>query len=123
MPYEFYKTLHAISTVMVIMGLAGAAAVTVNGVARASNKFRLTLAITHGLGMLIALVAGFGLMARLGMMGQGWPLWISLKLSIWVILGGLIALIYRVPSTAKWVWWVVLALYGVAAYLARFKIA
>ena len=122
MSYEFYKILHSLSTMMVVMGLAGAAAVSVNGIAKKSNVFRKTLAITHGLGMFIALVAGFGLMARLQMVGQGFPVWIWVKLSIWVAMGGLIALIYRKPSSAKWVWWLILVLFGIAAYMARLKI-
>lgn len=121
MPYEFYKVLHAISTMMIVMGLAGAAAVSVNGIARASNKFRMVVAMTHGIGMLVAFVAGFGLMAKLGMMGQGWPLWIIAKLMIWLVMGLLIAVLLRKPSTAKWVWWAVLILYAVAATLARLK--
>lgn len=122
MSYEFYKILHSLSTMMVVMGLAGAAAVSVNGIAKKSNVFRKTLAITHGLGMFIALVAGFGLMARLQMVGQGFPVWIWVKLAIWVAMGGLIALIYRKPSSAKWVWWLILVLFGIAAYMARLKI-
>ncbi len=122
MSYEFYKILHSISTMMVVMGLAGAAAVSANGISKTSIKLRKTLAITHGIGLVLALVAGFGLMARLQMMGQGFPIWITLKLVIWLSMGGLIALIYRKPQTSKWVWWVILLMFSAAAVLARTKI-
>lgn len=43
--------------------------------------------------------------------------WILVKLVVWLILGGLIALINRLPGLAWLLWWVLIALGGVAAYM------
>jgi hypothetical protein len=49
--------------------------------------------ITHGLGLLLVLVAGFGMLAKLGI--HGVPTWAALKLIIWVALGAFAALAYK----------------------------
>lgn len=91
--YEVYKILHVTGFIMVFMGLAGVMAmklVTNEIPARARRLFMLV----HGLGMLVALVAGFGLAARLQMF-QNLPGWVYAKIAIWLVLGGGVALAKR----------------------------
>ena len=77
---------------------------------------------THGVGMLLILVAGFGLLAKkLGLVGQGWPLWIWLKLSIWLILGIGVAYVLRSPYLAKLNWFLLVAVVGLASYVVLYK--
>ena len=120
MSYGFYKVLHLISIMGIFLSLG---ALTLHVMAGGARKFpqRKWILITHGLGVAIALVAGFGLMARLGMMGQGFPLWIWGKLAIWLFFGLVVALVPRWPKSAGIVWILVLVLGGTAAYLANFK--
>jgi hypothetical protein len=119
MSYGFYKVLHLISVFGIVMSVG---ALTLHVMSGGEKKFaqRRWIMMTHGLGMFFAFVAGFGLMARLGLMST-WPLWIWGKLIIWLVFGGIVALIPRWPKGAKWVWFLILILAGGAAYLANFK--
>lgn len=120
MSYEFYKILHTVGVFMVVMALSGMilGAWISGGKSFAPRKF---LAATHGIGLLLTLVAGFGLLARLGLV-TGIPSWALLKLGIWLVLGVFTLLVYRIPRLGA-VWWVlVLIAASSAAVLARLKI-
>jgi hypothetical protein len=67
--------------------------------------------------MVLVLLGGFGMLARLGIHWP-WPGWVVGKIIIWIILGGIIALIYRLPNAGKALWYIVLLLGAFAAYLA-----
>lgn len=119
MSYGFYKVLHLASVFGIFLSLG---ALTLHIMMGGQKKFaaRKWVMITHGVGMLLAFVAGFGLMARLGMMGQ-WPGWIWGKLLIWLIFGMAVSIVPRFPQWAKSIWILLLALGITAAYLANFK--
>lgn len=119
MPYEFYKVLHIVGILMVFLALGGAALAGTAGLGK-DHPWRKPLALTHGLGMLIVLVGGFGLLARLKFTGWPWPGWAVLKLVIWILLGGLLVLAKR-QQGGRIAWWIALLLGGTAAYLAIFK--
>ena len=116
MPYEIYKVLHLVGILMVFVALGGTAMHVASGGTK-GGPFHRTAMLTHGLGALLIFVAGFGLMARLGITGS-WPAWVFIKLAIWLILGGLIGVIHRKPATAKALWWVILLLGAAAAFTA-----
>jgi hypothetical protein len=65
-------------------------------------------------------VAGFGLLARVGI-SWPWPGWVFVKLIIWLVLGGVTGLIYKLGPTGKGLWYVVILLGVIAAYMAIFK--
>lgn len=71
--------------------------------------------ITSGVGLLLIFVAGFGLISKMGY-SFATP-WILVKLVIWLILGGLIAMINRKPQLAGTFWWVLIGLGGLAAIM------
>lgn len=81
-------------------------------------RLRKFAGITAGIGLLLVLLGGFGLIAKLG---YGFPLWIWIKMAIWVVLGGLIAVVTRKPELGKILWWVVILLGVLAATVANFK--
>ncbi len=118
MPYEVYKILHLIGIFMVMISLGGVTTYAMNGGDKNDNRFRKALGITHGVGLLIVLVAGFGLLARLGI---GWPGWVFVKLIIWVIFGGFSAVAYRLGSKGQGLWYVLIVIGALAAYLAVMK--
>jgi hypothetical protein len=120
MPYVFYKVIHLLGVLMIVLSLGAVLQHAISGGTRATNPWRKIIGITHGVGLVLVLVAGFGLLARLGL---SWPFpgWVIAKLLIWLILGGLTALAARSPASSKGLWWVVLILGGVAAWLAGSK--
>jgi hypothetical protein len=118
-PYELYKVLHIIGILLVVASLSAMCVHMMNGGTKAYANKRF-IAMAHGLGLLLTLVAGFGLLARLGLV-HGLPLWAICKLGIWLILGGLPALIYRKPALAKAFWFSIFLFAGTAATLAIYK--
>ena len=114
---ELYRILHFLGISLVVMALGGALLHAMNGGTKASNQFRKGTMISHGVGMLLILVAGFGMLARLGI--HSIPLWVGLKLGIWLILGALIGVVYRKPTMAKLLWCTIPVLVMVAAYAGR----
>lgn len=120
MPYELYKVLHLAGVFMVIMSTAGLAMHVANGGTK-EHAFRKTAMLFHGVGLVIVLVAGFGLMARLGITGMPWYPWLYMKLGVWLAFGGLAAIIYRKPTLASKLWWVVWLLAATAAWIAVYK--
>lgn len=119
MSYEFYKVLHHTGLFMVFLSLG---AYLLNAIADGGRQFRgrRLVMITHGLGMLAVFVAGFGLIARL-QLSTPWPLWIYLKLGIWILIGLLLLIAMRRSALANILWTLAIVLGAVAAYLARIK--
>ena len=122
MPYEFYKVLHLLGILLLFASLGGVAMVGLRGGTDEEKKtFKKPLMIIHGVSLLVIFVAGFGLMARLGMMGSGWPTWIFGKLGVWLVVGGLAGLVAKRQALGTG-WYLVLpALGAVAAALAVYK--
>jgi len=118
--HSAYQVLHLLGILVLFMSIGGLCLSAVNGLDRASNRGRKLAAISHGVAMLIILVAGFGMLARLGISGS-WPGWVWGKLVIWVLLGAAVAPIGRKPELARLLWFVLPVLGGLAAYLAIYK--
>lgn len=114
-PIPVYKNIHFIGIFMVLMALGGLLLHAINGGTQA-HAWRKPIAITHGVGLFLILLGGFGMLARLGIFSS-WPGWVAGKVAIWVILGGLIAVIFRKPTLAKPLWWITIILAALAAYL------
>jgi uncharacterized membrane protein SirB2 len=122
MSYEVYKVLHILGILTLLCALGATAILSLTGKAEDEASTRKLLMALHGVALLVILVAGFGLMARTGIVqGGGWPGWIYGKLGIWLVFGASVAFVRR--SGDKAVRWVVLLplLGGVAAWLAVVK--
>jgi len=119
LPETIYKNLHLIGVFMILVALGGFIAQQVQ-VAASERGWRRPIAITHGIGMVLALVGGFGMLARMQIFWP-WPGWVVGKIIIWLVFGILVALIGRTPRLAKPLWWSTIALAAIAAYLALNK--
>lgn len=120
MSYMFYKFIHILGLTAVVFALGGA----ILGTIVAKEKpavMRRTLAITHGLGIFLILLGGFGMLARLGITGD-WPWWISVKLLIWLALGAWLTVAYRISHKHPlMVWLIPLVLVATSAGVVLFK--
>lgn len=114
MPYTFYKVMHFIGIFMVFSGLGAQCILALNG-SEKTKPTRKWLGIMHGVGLLLTLVAGFGLLARIG---GGMGGWVMVKLAIWIILGGIGAIAARKQSIAGMIWILSLLLGWGAAFMA-----
>ncbi|MEE8522688.1 MAG: hypothetical protein V3T72_02055 [Thermoanaerobaculia bacterium] len=110
-----YKVLHILGISLALVALGGAAQRALDGDSGGSRKLA---GITHGVGLLIILVSGFGLLAKLGI---GFPPWVWLKLVIWLVIAALLVLIRKMPQHATLFWFALPVLTGIAAYLALYK--
>lgn len=121
MPYEFYKVLHIFGLIITLSGLVGLMASFMSQTGEMTKKLRILWMAMHGTGLLIILVSGFGLAARLNYIAQ-LPDWVKIKIGVWVAVGLIVILIRKARPMIKFWLPLVLALFTFAAYLAVNKI-
>ncbi|MEE9207718.1 MAG: hypothetical protein V3U67_04975 [Gemmatimonadota bacterium] len=118
MSVNVYLVAHVVGIAMVFMALGGAAHHALNGGTRVDNQARGVTAAFHGVGLLLLLVSGFGMLARLNLSFSGW---VGAKLAIWLTLGAALSVLLRRPDKARLLWWGLPVLGGLAAWLAVAK--
>lgn len=116
MSYEFYKVIHIVGLILTFSGFAFLISLNLAQVAMTPPTRKLIF-ISHGIGLALLLVSGFGLAARLGFL-HNIPTWIFFKLGIWLIAGGLITLIKRKTKLSVPLFGFVILLGATAAYIA-----
>lgn len=125
--YEFYKVAHIVGLVLIMSALGATALHTLNGGTRQTNRARGLVAALHGIGVIVLLVAGFGMLARLGAMagkapgGSALSGWVIAKIVIWVLLAAALMIPYRRPTFSRALYLLLPVLGGTAAYLAIYK--
>lgn len=120
-PYEAYKVLHLLSVMLLFLCFGGLALYVAGGGTRAANPNRKLIAALHGTATFLVLLGGFGLLARLGVIQGGFPLWVWIKLTVWLVLGLAVVLPYRRPDLARPLFLLYPILGGVAAWAAIYK--
>lgn len=118
-PFLVYKTFHVVGVMLIVAALGGMAVHAANGGPRAQSLTRRLTTATHGLGLLLVLVAGFGMLARLG--GSAGSGWVLIKLVIWLALGAAAVVPYRRPQLARALFLIVPLLAALAAIVAITK--
>jgi hypothetical protein len=76
---NIYKVIH-LAAVIILFGALGASIYT------SSNKDNKLAGILHGISLLLILISGFGLIARIW--DSQWQWWMFIKMAIWLLLGG-----------------------------------
>lgn len=113
------KLIHLVGIFMLFLSLGGLVLHGINGGTR-QHRGRYLAAVTHGVGMVLVLIGGFGMLARL-QTAWPWPWWVLAKLGIWLVFGGMLAAILRRPAFGKFYWWLLLVFGAGAAYLGGMK--
>jgi hypothetical protein len=115
-----YKVLHVLGSLFLFTALGAMllAARDRDG----TPAGRKLAGMTHGLGLVVLLVSGFGMLAKLAISNPAaWPLWLWLKLVIWLAFGAVLVVIRRAPNLTGLLWWILPVLGALAAYLALYK--
>lgn len=111
----FYKIVHVFGIALLLTALG--AMVSEAAAGGASPRWR-SLSALHGAALVVVLLSGFGMLARLG---GGFPGWVIVKLVIWLALGAAVALVRR-TAQASVAWWLALSVLAtLAGYMALYK--
>jgi len=119
----FYKSIHILGIALLLVALGGLCGSLMAGVDPNTNRARKTIGITHGIALLLILISGFGMIAKLGTVEgySPWGGWFWVKLLIWIFLGGVTVLLRRSLNLAKPFWFIIPLLVFLAAYMALYK--
>lgn len=119
MPYEVYKVLHLVGIFMVFATVGATSIYAMAGGEKKDFKMRKLTAITHGIGLLLVFVAGFGLLARMKISAS--ESWVLGKMVIWAIFAGATWMAYKLQKAASLLWGAIFVLGAVAVYLVQYK--
>lgn len=109
---EFYKLIHLIGLICLFISIGGFLAYEGDP----SRKVKL-VGMLHGIGLLLLVVSGFGMQAKLQ---YGFPFWIILKVVLWLALGALLTLAKKGTLSPKNAILLGLLLGAVATYAGLF---
>jgi len=95
--YQVYKILHLVSLFGVFMCLGSLIVHRMNG---GDKEFpaRRWVMLSFAVFMFLALIGGFGLLARLEI---GMPVWVFAKFALWFVVGAYMSVILRKPEWSK----------------------
>ena len=120
MSYSFYSFLHIVAIIVVTMSLAITSFQVYNGANKGDIKCKKGLSIAHGIALLVAFVAGFGLITKGGFSFSG-STWIYIKMVCWVLLGVYPVLLYKQVLPRKMAMYGLIVILAVAVYTVVFK--
>jgi len=104
MSYETYRILHVVGLILLFLGLGGLL------MAPVEKRPKLGF-VLHGLGLLVMLVAGFGIHARKSL---AWDNWLYVKIACWLLVAVLPVLVSK-SVLPRWLGWLVAIAAGVTA--------
>lgn len=111
MSLQTYHFIHLIGLIFVFIGFGGLL-LSQDGARKAM--------MWHGIGLVISLVSGFGMLAKMGIMAH-MPVWVWIKIALWLVLGFLPVLAKRRVLSAKGVVLIAAIVGAGLAYLGYFK--
>ncbi len=115
MDYSVYKIIHYVGIFTLMLSLGSL-----------FTKYNKSAVIGHGVALLLIILGGFGMQARMktfyvAEFETGFPNWMIVKLVIWIIFGGSVVLAKRGILKGAAAWIVMIGLASVAAYLGLTK--
>lgn len=113
-----YKVLHLSGVFLVLLSLGSL--IVMAAVGDRTMKWKGLFSALNGIGLLLIVVAGFGLLARLGV-SWPWQGWVFLKMMVWLFFGASLTMVDRLRERALLLWWIALAAVIFSAYLGVFK--
>ena len=119
--HPVYKVVHLLGILLLIGGLGALWAMAATVTDEARRGIRKLLLGVHGAAMFVILLGGFGMLARLGISGA-WPLWVWIKIVVWVLLGATPVLLRRAEKPISGLFFLIPALGVLAAWAAVFHI-
>lgn len=119
MSLAFYKLLHLFGIMVLFSALGALIAAAVGG--EGNPRLRRLGVMAHGIALAIVLVTGFGLLAKQGFPG-GWPLWVWVKLVIWLLFGAATVFVRKAGDKAGWLLVLLPVLGAVSAWLALYRV-
>ena len=108
--YEVYKIIHLAGLALILLALGS--------LSQQPSKDRKLFFAAHGIGLFMSLLGGFGMLARLGLTPP--PSWAYLKVVLWLLMAGSVALFKRKPELASKLWWGVWGVFLIGAYIGVF---
>ncbi len=120
MSYNFYSFLHIVSVIVVAMSLAITSFQIYGGAKKTEIKSKKGISIVHGIALLVAFVAGFGLITKGGYSFAS-SQWIYIKILCWLLLGIYPVLLYKQLIPRKMALWGLSVILTVAVYTVIFK--
>ncbi len=116
-----YNLMHLTGLAALLVGVGGMAALVAAGQDVKATGLKGVLATLHGVGLLLMIVAGFGMLARLGISHGGLPGWTWMKLVLWLIFALLPLWIKKSPGVAKPMLFVIPLLVMAGGYIALYR--
>jgi uncharacterized membrane protein SirB2 len=120
MTLQFYKVFHIISIAAVFFALGSSLLAARLSLTKETNPWHKATAIIHGIALVLLLVSGFGMLAKLGILSS-FPGWVYGKIAIWLALGYAMVLHKKGPTGASVGRVALFVLIAAAAYLSLYK--
>jgi hypothetical protein len=119
--YTTYRLIHLAGIGLFIVALAGVAFAAANGGSKDDTQRWKLAVILHGVGLVLALIGGFGMAGRAGMLANGLPGWIHAKITLWLVAGALVVIPKRLPKFALALWVSLPGVIVLGSWLAQTK--
>ncbi len=120
MSIAVYRVVHMIGLILLFQSLGATLYYVRNGGSVSENPSRKMLSIMHGTGLVLLLLGGFGMLAKLDLMSS-LPAWVWVKIVVWLAMGASLTMVKKNPESAR-IWWILTIVLGaIAATMGSLK--
>lgn len=97
MSFVAYKLIHIAGIVLLVTVLAGTCVNALNG----ARAYSAVVRAIYTVSILLVILGGFGMLARMNALQDGLPGWVQVKLGMWVALAAIAPLPFRSKRAAQ----------------------